>query len=73
MVLKDLLTSHYHQRITASSSVLGDDVLIRGCFGFYSFVIYLFIIEMGLLCCTWAFSSHGEQGLLPSCGAGATP
>ena len=69
MVLKDLLTSCYHQRITASSSVLGDDVLIRGCFGFYSFVIYLFIVATGLLCCTRAFSSHSEQGLLPSCGA----
>ena len=26
--------------------------------------IYLFIAALGLCCCTWAFSSCGEQGLL---------
>ena len=26
--------------------------------------IYLFLAALGLRCCTWAFSSCGEQGLL---------
>ena len=26
--------------------------------------IYLFLAALGLCCCTWAFSSCGEQGLL---------
>ena len=26
--------------------------------------IYLFLAALGLHCCTWAFSSCGEQGLL---------
>ena len=26
--------------------------------------IYLFMATLGLRCCTWAFSSCGEQGLL---------
>ena len=26
--------------------------------------IYIFIAALGLCCCTWAFSSCGEQGLL---------
>ena len=26
--------------------------------------IYLFLAVLGLHCCVWAFSSHGEQGLL---------
>ena len=30
-------------------------------------LIYLFTVATGLLCCVRAFSSHGEQGLLPSC------
>ena len=38
------------------------------CF-FFSFLkkllsIYLFLAALGLHCCTWAFSSCGEQGLL---------
>ena len=30
---------------------------------FYKF-IYLFLAALGLRCCTWAFSSYGEWGLL---------
>ena len=30
----------------------------------YSFFIYLFLAALGLRCCTQAFSSHGERGLL---------
>ena len=33
---------------------------------FYLFIylfIYLFLPVLGLCCCTWAFSSCGEQGL----------
>ena len=30
---------------------------------FYVF-IYLFLAELGLCCCAWAFSSCGERGLL---------
>ena len=35
-------------------------------FKFYLFIylIYLFMAELGLRCCVWAFSSCGEQGLL---------
>ena len=29
-----------------------------------NFLIYLFLAALGLHCCTQAFSSHGEQGLL---------
>ena len=36
--------------------------------------MYLFILlaVLGLRCCTQVFSSFGEQGLLPSCGAWAS-
>ena len=27
------------------------------------YFIYLFLIALGLRCCTWAFSSCGERGL----------
>ena len=27
-------------------------------------IIYLFMAALGLCCCTWAFSSCGERGLL---------
>ena len=31
----------------------------------YLFIyVYLFLAALGLRCCTWAFSSCGEQGLL---------
>ena len=35
-------------------------------FFLYKFIyfIYLFLAALGLRCCTWAFSSCGEQGLL---------
>ena len=45
--------------------------------------VYIFLVVLGLHCCTWAFSSCGEQGLLfllvlrflimqlPCCGARA--
>ena len=33
--------------------------------GFHCLFIYLFIlVVLGLCCCTWAFSSCGERGLL---------
>ena len=33
---------------------------------FFKFIyfIYLFLAALGLRCCSWAFSSCGEQGLL---------
>ena len=31
---------------------------------FFSFFLNLFLAALGLCCCTWAFSSCGEQGLL---------
>ena len=34
--------------------------------------IYLFLVELGLCCCTQAFSSCDEWGLLSSCGACAS-
>ena len=34
--------------------------------------IYLFLAALGLRCCTWAFSSCGERGLLFRCGAWAS-
>ena len=30
--------------------------------------IYLFLAALGLHCCTWAFSSRSEWGLLSNCG-----
>ena len=30
----------------------------------FIYLIYLFLAALGLHCCTWAFSSCGEQGLL---------
>ena len=33
---------------------------------------FLFLVVLGLSCCTWAVSSCGEQGLLSSCGAWAS-
>ena len=39
----------------------------------YTFVFYLFFLAaLGLRCCTRAFSSCGERGLLSSCGAQAS-
>ena len=38
------------------------------CFCFFNkfiyLFIYLFLAALGLCCCTWAFSSCGERGLL---------
>ena len=34
------------------------------CFFFLNLLIYLFLAALGLCCCTQAFSSCGEQGLL---------
>ena len=31
--------------------------------------MYLFLVALGLCCCSWAFSSCGNEGLLSSCGA----
>ena len=33
-------------------------------FSFFNIFIYLFLAALGLRCCTRAFSSCGEQGLL---------
>ena len=33
-------------------------------FNLFIYFIYLFLAALGLCCCTWAFSSCGEQGLL---------
>ena len=33
-------------------------------YSFLNVFIYLFLTALGLCCCTWAFSSCGEQGLL---------
>ena len=35
-------------------------------FFFNSF--YLFLVELGLRCCTWAFSSFGKRGATLHCG-----
>ena len=33
--------------------------------GLYKFIyLFLFLAALGLRCCTWAFSSYDEQGLL---------
>ena len=32
--------------------------------------LFSFLALVGLRCCTWAFCSCGEGGLLSSCGAG---
>ena len=34
--------------------------------------LFLFLAVLSLCCCTWAFSSCGELGLLSSCGAQAS-
>ena len=33
-------------------------------FNFLKLINYLFLAELGLRCCTWAFSRCGKQGLL---------
>ena len=33
-------------------------------FQFFFKIIYLFLAALGLCCCTWAFSSCSERGLL---------
>ena len=33
---------------------------------------YLYLAELGLHCCAWAFSSCSEWGLLSSCGGRAS-
>ena len=33
-------------------------------FKIYLLYFYLFLAALGLCCCTWAFSSCGERGLL---------
>ena len=35
-----------------------------GCCSFLNKFIYLFLVALGLRCCTWAFSTCGERGLL---------
>ena len=42
-------------------------------FSFFNICIYLFLAALGLCCCTWAFSSCGQYGLLSSCSAQASP
>ena len=40
---------------------------MQGFSGFlkkFIYFIYLFLAALGLRCCTWAFPSCGEQGLL---------
>ena len=45
-------------------SVHDTGLISVACF-FKKFVyLFLFLAALGLRCCTWAFSSYGEQGLL---------
>ena len=41
-------------------------------FNLFYLLIYLFLAVLDLCCCTWAFSSFGEQELLSSCSAQAS-
>ena len=41
----------------------GRDKITQSLFKKFLF-IYLFLAELGLCCCAWAFSSCGERGLL---------
>ena len=34
---------------------------------FFNLFIYLYLVAVGLCCCTWAFSSCSKWGLLSSC------
>ena len=45
---------------------------VRVFWVFLSFT-YVFLAVLGLWCCTWAFSSCGQQGLLSGCGVWASP
>ena len=40
------------------------DLFFVHLYPFLIFKIYLFLVALGLHCCTWAFSSRSEQGLL---------
>ena len=40
-----------------------DEVFFKCFLKFIYFIYYLFLVALGL-CCMWAFSSRGEQGLL---------
>ena len=63
------LSSSYPHGHTASSQTVK-------CDHFESFllalVFVLFLAALSLRCCAWAFSNCGEQGLLSSCGVGAS-
>lgn len=37
-------------------------------FFFFFNSFYLFLVELGLRCCTWAFSSFGKRGATLQCG-----
>ena len=39
-------------------------ILFSFIFIFIILFIYLFLAALGVHCCSWAFSSHGERGLL---------
>ena len=58
-----------------SSPLWSLKLLIMNCLCFLktiSLLILLFLAVLGLCCCTWAFCSRGEQGLLLSCGVQAS-
>ena len=38
----------------------------------FIYCIYLFLAALSLHCCTWAFSSCGQQGLLSTCASWAS-
>ena len=54
------------------SSLLSLELSLSLSLSFYLF-IYLFLAALGLHCCTRAFSSCSEQGLLSSCYAWVSP
>ena len=62
MYLFELVLSGYMPRIGIAGSYGSSS------FSFFLnkfiYFIYLFLAALGLRCCTWAFSSCGERGLL---------
>ena len=52
--------------VLVEGKFLEDENYVLRIFMYFFFLnfIYLFLAALGLHCCTWAFSSWGEQGLL---------
>ena len=67
--LKWILGNRAHPRQGTHSNGYMAELWVASKFSpFFNFKKILSLVTLGLHCCTWAFCSCGEQGLLSSCG-----